>query len=123
MATLAWAAPEANSTRAVTAMRKERILPLASRPLYKTPALRLPAPNMPGNRHWFQWPAPAIVNACRGANKAAGRRNRQQSADIFASGEEAKKAVIPGWSVRTRPQVRNCAPGNLEILRCAIAHH
>jgi hypothetical protein len=22
----------------------------------------------------------------------------------------------------TRPQVRNCAPGNLEILRCAIAH-
>src|SRR4030081_1296487 len=24
---------------------------------------------------------------------------------------------------RTRPQVRNCAPGDLEILRCAIAHH
>src|SRR5205807_10626171 len=44
-------------------------------------------------------------------------------------------AVIPGWSqrvgafappddrLRTRPQVRNCAPGNLEILRCATAHH
>ena len=40
---------------------------------------------MPGNRHWFQWPAAAIVNASRGANKAAGRRNQRQSADIFAS--------------------------------------
>jgi hypothetical protein len=33
MATLAWAVPAANSVRAATAMRKERILPLASRPL------------------------------------------------------------------------------------------
>ena len=31
--------------------------------------------------------------------------------------------VIPGWCVSTRPQMRNCASGNLEILRCAIAHH
>jgi len=23
--------------------------------------------------------------------------------------------VIPGWCAGTRPQVRNCAPGNLEI--------
>src|SRR5918992_305468 len=30
-----------------------------------------PASNMPGNRHWFQWPASAIVNASHGANKAA----------------------------------------------------
>src|SRR4051794_7835322 len=93
MATLAWAAPEANSVRAATAMRKERILPLASRPLYKTPALRLPAPNMPGNRHWFQWPAVAIVNASRGANKARGRR-RRAAALTFS---RAKKAVISGW--------------------------
>ncbi len=28
-----------------------------------------------------------------------------------------------GWCVSTRPQTRNCASGNLEILRCAIAHH
>src|SRR5258708_37175813 len=43
-------------------------------------------------------------------------------------------AVVPGWSqrvgafappddrLRTRPQVRNCAPGNPRILRCATAH-
>src|SRR5260221_1519787 len=30
--------------------------------------------------------------------------------------------VIPGWCVSTRPQVRNCAPRNLEIPRWAIAH-
>src|SRR5260221_8189178 len=28
-----------------------------------------------------------------------------------------------GMVQRTRPQMRNCASGNLEILRCAIAHH
>src|ERR1700682_6405909 len=31
-------------------------------------------------------------------------------------------AVIPGWCISTRPQMRACASGNLEILRCAIAH-
>src|SRR5262249_15922025 len=31
-------------------------------------------------------------------------------------------SVIPGRAKRG-PQVRNCAPGNLEILWCAIAHH
>src|SRR5436190_24053399 len=30
--------------------------------------------------------------------------------------------IIPGWFASTRPQVRNCAPGNLEVLRCASAH-
>src|SRR6201999_4375241 len=30
--------------------------------------------------------------------------------------------AIPGWGQRI-PQMRTCASGNLEILRCAIAHH
>src|SRR5882724_1748183 len=30
--------------------------------------------------------------------------------------------VIPGWCASTRPQMCNCTSGNLEILRCAIAH-
>jgi hypothetical protein len=30
-------------------------------------------------------------------------------------GEAGYSAVIPGWCVSTRPQMRNCASGNLEI--------
>jgi hypothetical protein len=29
--------------------------------------------------------------------------------------EASKDSVIPGWCVSTRPQMRNCASGNLEI--------
>src|SRR3954454_10737247 len=48
--------------------------------------------------------------------------------DVYSQAEDGIRDsliefVIPGWCVSTRPQMRNCASGNLEILRCAIAHH
>jgi len=56
-----------------------------------------------------------IVNAGRGTNKASGRLNRRQSADIFASGEAALAPVTgrprdrgrPATKVRTAP-TRSC---------------
>jgi hypothetical protein len=48
METLARAAPDASSTSAVQAMRKERILPLASRP---DPALAVPRHHYARNPH------------------------------------------------------------------------
>src|ERR1700744_4277855 len=55
------------------------------------------------------------------ARAAAARAREILLFIVFPPGREAK-LVIPGWCESTRPQMRNCASGNLEILRCALAH-
>jgi len=62
---------------------------------------------MPGIRHWFQWPALAIVNACHGANKAAERRKGCLVGDFFASVSDAVlQTAMPAMTVGQyfRPQ-------------------
>src|SRR3954451_8627282 len=78
MATLAWAAPEASSVRALIAMSKGRIFPLASRPFTKErqlAALLLSVPDIQYARNPAFVPVArtCIVNASRGAIKAARR--------------------------------------------------
>src|SRR5438034_1111818 len=54
-------------------------------------------------------PAPANITAPRrydGVVAVIARSRRRRSNPL---------AVIPGWCVSTRPQMRNCASGNLEI--------
>jgi len=67
---------------------------------------------MPGNRRRFQPPARASLTCRRGGSRAAAWSIR------------TGPITIPSFRGvrRTRPQVRICAPGNLEIPRCAIAH-
>ncbi|MGA9956471.1 MAG: hypothetical protein WBQ22_24900, partial [Bradyrhizobium sp.] len=43
----------------------------------------------------------------------SGKRYNHQNCE--GRGHEPEIAVIPGWCISTRPQMRNCALGNLEI--------
>ena len=57
-----------------------------------------------------------------GARQLADAAGRSPAGPLSDRSVDVIDAVIPGWCASTRPQMRNCASGNLEILRCAIAH-
>ena len=89
-----------------------------------------------------QWRRRSLLHRRRGLDPAAGRglpqadrprrrdcepgRDRDQGPDLAGGSggdaEIAREIVIPGWCVSTRPQVRNCAPGNLEIPGSMLSH-
>ena len=145
------ATAEAGQSRSlITASADEPLQPKPSRPrrpnqsiprrLPRRPRLRNssnePAPSMPRRRQIAASQAPGLPGPTSPGTRIIGPRRASPAnciATAFIGKREQQNApldfervvifVLPGWCVSTRPQMRNCASGNLEILRCAIAHH
>ncbi len=59
----------------------------------------------------------------RAASRVRSMIGTPSLARSFRDGPNGSRECAPDDRLRTRPQMRNCASGNLEVLRCARAHH